>query len=194
MGYRYLPLLGRAQLAHELRNGRADFVGAVLLDEVQSADGGLGEVRPRADQVADAALDDGPWFGVNEQFGHITSGQPAAVVVDHRCDVGGLAVDWDVAGPGQRRPAGLTRVDERPPVAVHFFVAEPARDPCAQNLFDEDVLLQHHGLALRRPKALKHTAEIRRELRPTNRGDAGFHESDALYAVTMLVGPIEAEY
>src|ERR1700704_3301506 len=89
------------QRAHELRDGSADFVGAVLLDEVQSGDGGLGEVRPRADEVADAAPDDGAWFGVNEQFGHIAFGQPAAVVVDHRCDVRGLAVDGDVAWPGQ---------------------------------------------------------------------------------------------
>src|SRR6202008_4845090 len=126
------------------------------------------------------------WFGVNEQFGHIAFGQPAAVVVDHRCDVGRLAVNWDVAGPGQCRPAGLTRVDERLPVVVHFFVAELARHACTQNLFNEDVLLQPHGLALRRSKALKHAAEIRRELRPANWGDAGFHERDALYAATML--------
>ena len=153
--------LGRAQLVHELRDGSADFVGAVLLDEVQSGDGGLGEVRPRADEVADAAPDDGAWFGVDEQFGHSAFGQPAAVVVDHRYDVGGLAVDWDVAWPGQRRPAGFTWVDERLPVVVHFFVAELARHPCGQNLFDEDVLLQHHGLALRGSKALEHAAEIR---------------------------------
>src|SRR6185312_12944667 len=183
-----------AQHAHELRDGGADFVGAVLLDEVQSADGGLGEVGPRADEVADAAPDDGPWFGVDEQFGHLAFGQPAVVVVDHRGDVGGFAVDGDVAWPGQRRPAGLARFDERLPVVVHFFVAELARHSCGQNLFDEPVLLQHHGLALRRSKALKHAAEIRGELRPADWGDAGFHERDALDAVTMLVGPIEAEY
>src|ERR1700687_1278980 len=150
------PSAASARIARRQRRSRR----AVLLDEMHSTDGGLGEVRPGADEVADAAVDDGAWVGINEQFGHIAFGQPAAVVVDHRCDVGGLAVDWDVAWPGQRRPAGLPRVDERLPVVVHFFVAELARHPCGQNLFDEDVLLQHHGLALRRSKAPKHAAEI----------------------------------
>ena len=49
-------------------------------------------------------------------------------------------------------------------------------------------------VSLRRSKAPKHAAEIRGELRPANWGDAGFHERDAPYAVTMLVGPIEAEH
>ena len=60
-------------------------------------------------------------------------------------------------------------------------------------MLDEDVLLEHHGLALRRSKALKHVAEVRREIRPADWGDDGFHERDALHAVTMLVRPIEAE-
>ena len=50
------------------------------------------------------------------------------------------------------------------------------------------------GLALRGSKALKHTAEFSGKLRPANWGSAGFHERDALNAVAMLVGPIEAEY
>ena len=152
--------LGRARLPHELRDGNADLVGAVLLDEMHSTDGGLGQVRPGADEVADAAVDDGAWVGIDEQFGHIAFGQPAAVVVDHRRDVGGLAVDWDVAWSGQRWPAGFACVDERLPVVVHFFVAELALHPCGQHCLDEGVLLQHHLLAARRSEALKHAADV----------------------------------
>jgi hypothetical protein len=56
----------RAQLPHELRDGGIDLVGAVLVDEMDSADG---QVGPRADEVADAAVDDGA------RFGHIGLGQ-----------------------------------------------------------------------------------------------------------------------
>jgi hypothetical protein len=74
VGRRLCPSRGQgAPLPDELRYGCADFVGAVLMDEAHSADGGLAEVGPRADEVADAAMDDEPWFGVDEQLGHIAS-------------------------------------------------------------------------------------------------------------------------
>jgi hypothetical protein len=40
-------LLGRAQLPYELRDGNADFVGAVLLQEVHPTDRGLGRGTAR---------------------------------------------------------------------------------------------------------------------------------------------------
>jgi len=60
-----------------------------------------------------------PGSALTNNLGTSLFGQPAAVVVDHRGDVGGFAVDGDVAWPGQRR-AGATRpgVDERLPVVV----------------------------------------------------------------------------
>ena len=141
--------LGRARLPHELRDGNADLVGAVLLDEMHSTDGGLGQVRPGADEVADAAVDDGAWVGIDEQFGHIAFGQPAAVVVDHRRDVGGLAVDWDVAWSGQRWPAGFACFDERLPVVVHFLSLSwrciPAGSTASMKVFCSSTICSPRG-------------------------------------------------
>jgi hypothetical protein len=135
--------------SHELSDCCADFVGAVLLDEMHSADSGFGQVGPAADELADSAVDDGARLGVDEQFGHVAVGQPAAVVVDHRHDVGRLAVDREVAWLGQRRAAVFTWVGEWLPVVVHFFVAELAPYLCREDTLDEDVLLQHHSRAPR---------------------------------------------
>src|SRR6202023_1624654 len=118
--------LGRAQPAYEVRDRGADLVGTVLLDEMASGDGGFGQVRPGADELADTTADDGARFGIDEQLGHVAFGQPVAVALDHRDDVGRLAVDGHVARPGQRRPAVFTRVGERLPVVVHLVFAQRA--------------------------------------------------------------------
>src|SRR6202171_5057431 len=99
------PSAASARIARRQRRSRR----AVLLDEIHSTDGGLGEVRPGADEVADAAVDDGAWVGIDEQFGHIAFGQPAAVVVDHRRDVGGPGRDWGGSWRGHTWGAGLSR-------------------------------------------------------------------------------------
>src|SRR5262245_52071548 len=141
----------RTQRLDELRDRGADLVGAVLLDEVRPVDRGLGEVGPRPDERADpAALDDHPRRRVDEQLRHIAMAQPIAVVVDVRHDIGGLAVDGDIARPRQRRPPRLTRLQVRLAILVHLFVAELAQNTSGKYRFDEEILFEHHGLALRR--------------------------------------------
>src|SRR6476646_12068856 len=90
---------GQLRVADELRHGSADLVGTVLLDEMDSADGGLGQVGPGPDELEGAAVDDGARLGLDEQLGQIAFGQPPAVSLDDRDDLGRLAVDRDVAWP-----------------------------------------------------------------------------------------------
>jgi hypothetical protein len=78
--------------------------------------------------------------------------------------------------------------------SAHFLVAELALYLGGQDALDEDVLLQHYSLTCRGAKTLKHLTNLVGEFRPRHRGDDGFHERDALHAVAVLVGPVEAEY
>src|SRR5262245_32024278 len=141
----------RTQRLDELRDRAADLVGAVLLDEVRPVDRGLGEVGPRPDERADpAALDDHPRRRVDEQLRHIAVAQPIAVAGDVRHDIGGLAVDGAISRPRQPRRPRLPRFLDRLAIVVHLFVAELAQNTSGKYRFDEEILFEHHGLALRR--------------------------------------------
>ena len=64
----------------------------------------------------------------------------AAVVGHDRHDIGGFAVDRDLAGPRQGRSASFSRIGERAAVLVHLGVAQRAQDRTGQDPLDEHVL------------------------------------------------------
>jgi hypothetical protein len=68
---------------------------------------GFGQVRTSSRM---RPADERARFGIDERLGHIGLGEPPAVVLDHRDDVGGLSVDRDVARPRQRRAPVFTGV------------------------------------------------------------------------------------
>src|SRR5215472_7703776 len=79
-------------------------------------------------------------LGLQEQLGHAARREPL-VVGRHDGDyVGGLALDRDLPGPGQRRPSSLAGLGERPPVLRHLLGGEGAQDGLRQNLLDEKVV------------------------------------------------------
>src|SRR5262245_15232475 len=94
-----------AEPPEEPGDGAADLRRRVLLDEVASSHGGLLLLRPRATEIALGAREDGPGVGVDEELGDGAPGEPSRVLVHDRDDVGGLAVDRNLARPGERRAA-----------------------------------------------------------------------------------------
>src|ERR1044072_302975 len=89
---------GPGELAHRL----ADGVGRVFLDEVEAGNGDLGLVGPRTAELALPADEDGTRFGVDEQLRRrIAARQPFAVGLDVAHHIGRLALDGDLAGPGE---------------------------------------------------------------------------------------------
>ena len=72
---------------------------------------------------------------------------------------------------------------------MSFRIIAPGR-----NLLHEDVLLEHHLLAGRRPETLEHRLDRRRPVVPgRDRHDDRLHVGDALNGLAMPVGPVEAE-
>jgi hypothetical protein len=134
----------RTHRPHERRDGRADFVGAVLLDEMDTGHADFRLVGPGTDEVQGAAADERTGLAFDEQFGDIALRQPRAILLDGGDDVGGLALNRDVARPRQRRPAIFAGVAERFAVVVHLLVGERAPDGRRQDPLDEDVLVQRH--------------------------------------------------
>src|SRR5260370_16094003 len=77
---------------------------------------------------------------------------------------------------------------------IHFGVSELAHHRARQHPLDENVVAQNHVFAGRRTKAAERIQSEFREITPHQWYRNGFHISDALNAVTMLLRPIEAEH
>ena len=175
-------------------DGLPDLVRRILLDEVDARHRDLGLVRPAAAEVARGAdAGSAPGSAFTKSFGSGLVAEPRAVVVDDRDHVGGLALDRDLARPGERRPAALARLEEGPAVDGHLRVGQPAQDRARQHPLDEDVLLEHHRLAGGRAEALEDAARRLRPVRPGERADDRLHVGDAAHGVAVAVGPVEAE-
>ena len=150
----------------------------------------LGQVRTKSQG---ATADERTGLAFDEQFGDIALRQPRAVFLDGGDDVGGLALDRDVARPRQRRPAILAGVAERFAVVVHLLVGELALDrtraaPARRRRSAPTPLTRPRGA-----EALEDVAHGTGEVRPIDRHRDRLHVRDARHPVAVLVGPVEPE-
>ena len=107
-------------------------------------------------------------------------------------DVGRLAVDGDLPGPGQGRATSRS-ISERPAVLVHLLVAERPQDRRREDGLHEEVLFHDHFLAGVRSQPLEDAPCLLGPLVPGDRSDDGLHVGDARHPVTVAVGPVEPE-
>src|SRR5260370_38091897 len=94
-----------------IREGGADFVRRILLDKVQALDRDLALIRPFAAEVALTTGQDRARLGIDEELGHGASAEPLRVFAHDRNDVGGLAVNRNLARPRERRWARFAFFD-----------------------------------------------------------------------------------
>src|SRR5437764_10672935 len=105
----------------------SDLVRRVFLEEVDSPDGHLRLRRPGPAKTHQGIAAEGcTWLTLHKELGHLARRQPVRVGADDRRDVGGLAVDGDLARPGERGPPPLARLRERPAVGRHLLPGERA--------------------------------------------------------------------
>jgi hypothetical protein len=71
-----------------------------------------------------------PGSALMKSLGTGAGGEPIAVGRHDFGDVGGFAVDRDLAGPGQCGTPSLAALGEGPPVLGHFLVAQLTQRPC----------------------------------------------------------------
>src|SRR5262249_28019026 len=130
-----------AQRPHPAGDGPPDFVRRIFLDEMKPRDRHLGlRWQPAGELEIRAAGDEQTGLGPYEQLGHIARRQPVRVGGRDRSYVGGLALDGNLPGPGQRRPAPLARLGEWPSVFRHLLGREGAQDGLRQDLLDEKIV------------------------------------------------------
>src|SRR5438105_14127297 len=82
-------------------------------------DGYFGLVTPLSAELARRPGQDRTGLGIDEQLRDLVLRDPLGIGVDKRRDIRRLAVDRDLARPGQGRTAVVAR-PERPAVFLHF--------------------------------------------------------------------------
>src|SRR4051794_34709571 len=96
---------------------------------MQAGDGHLGLIGPRATELALRANEDGAGVGVDEELRDTSGrGEVVRVFADDLDDLGWLAFDRDLAGPGQGWSTFFTRAGERAPILIHLLVGQRALD------------------------------------------------------------------
>ena len=99
-----------------------------------------------------------PGSALMKSLGMSLAASQRGIVLDDGHDVGGLAVDGDLAGPAQGGAAVLAWGGEGAAVLGHLLLAELAQDRARQDALDEHVLGQDHVLAAGRAEALEGAA------------------------------------
>ena len=126
-------------------------------------------------------------FGRSDRASHARTGE--------RCR-GRRAVpgDRDLSRPRQRRSPGLARIQVGAAVHLHLRLAESAQHLGRQDLLDEQVLPEHHGLARSRPDGPEQRDRLRRPVVPRVDGrDEGLHVRDSPHRGVVSVRPVEPE-
>jgi hypothetical protein len=113
--------------SREIGNCATNFVGAVLLDEVDPLDRDLLLIWPCPAEIAGRTGQDRARFGIDEQLGDRTFGQPPAIVIDDGNDACRLTFDRQLARPAQGGAAVFTRRRESFPGVVRAFSAALTR-------------------------------------------------------------------
>src|SRR5215471_8371012 len=132
-----------AQLLHPTGDGLPDLVRRVFLDVMAPRDRHLGQCRQAADEGEILVVgEDRTGLNLEEQLGHIALRQPVRRGGHDLDHIGGLAIDGDLPGPGQRRPPSLAGLRERPPILRHLLGGKGAYDGPWQDLLDEEVVSQ----------------------------------------------------
>ena len=114
--------------------GVGDLLRCVFGQEVQAGDGHLALVGPGSALPAQRAGEQRAGVAVEEQLGDGGGGHPPRVGGDDGVDVGGVAVDRDLAWPGQHRPSGFAGLPVGGAVGGHLVVGEGASGACGQDL------------------------------------------------------------
>src|SRR5581483_11255567 len=105
----------------------------------------------------------------------------------------GVAVEWDLARPGERRAARFTGVAERLPVRVHLVRGQLAEDAAGQDALYEDVALEDELVAGGRAERLEDVAGRVGPLRPRERPDDRLHVAETANRRPVAVRPVESE-
>jgi hypothetical protein len=132
---------------HEEYENKSDLVRRIFLGEMDPRDRHLGlRWQPAGEVENRAAGANRTRFGLHEQLGHTARRQPFRVGSRDRNHVDGFALDGDLPGPRQRRPSPLAGIGKRPSVLCHLLDGEGAQDGLRQDLLDEEVVSQDHGV------------------------------------------------
>src|SRR6266446_6830679 len=94
-------------------------------------------------------------FCIDKKFGNSTLGQPPTTISGHSGYFRWLALDGNLAWPRERWATILTCVDEGSAIRCHLLVAQLAQYGSRQDALNEEILFQHHHLAVVATKSLE---------------------------------------
>src|SRR5262249_3928658 len=102
------------------------------------------------------------------------------------------AFNGNLARERESWTSSLARFSKRLPIVRHFLLGKFAQDGTRQNLLDEEIVLKDHLLAGLGTQALQSWPHVEPvPVVPALRYQDRFHVSDALYGLSMAVGPVE---
>src|SRR5262249_42783912 len=134
-------------------------------------------------------------FCIDEHFGNFARGQERRIILYNTDDACRFTFDRDVTGPAERGAAVFAGMLEGTAIFRHFVFREFALDSPRKHAFVEGVLLQHHGLAGRRPETSEYIPYLRAcvPVSPEHGGYNCLHIGNPLDAVRVLARPIKTE-
>src|SRR5216684_8319346 len=176
-----------------IREGGADLVRRILLDKVQTLDRDLALIRPFAAEVALAPGQDRARLRIDEELAHGASAEPLRVFVYDRDDVGGLAVDWNLPRPRERRAARFACFDVGLAINRHLGVGNFAHHRERQDALDEDVLLKDYFFARGTAHRLENSARPLLPVGPSKGSDDRLHVCDSLDRRLITIRPMKAQ-
>src|SRR5262249_4252365 len=112
----------------------------------------------------------------------------------HSDYIGRLAIDGNLTWSRQRWTTIFPWIGKWTTIGSPLIVAQSAQYRSRQELFNEDILLEHHCLTILAAKSLEDGSLILsvRPIRPGNGLNKRLHVGDALDALGVLARPIEA--
>src|SRR5262249_15925117 len=128
----------------------------------------------------------------NKKLWNTTLGQPPTAISGHSDYFGRLAFDGNLTWPRQGWTAIFACIGKWSAIGSHLILAQPAQDRSRQDVFDEQILLEHQRLAVLTAKSLEEGSHIFRPIRPGNGLNKRLHVGDTLDALGVLARPIEA--
>src|SRR5258708_38747626 len=99
-------------------------------------------------------------------------GERPTAMSGHSDYFGRLALDGNLTRPRQRWTTIFPYIGKWSTIGSHLIVAQPAQYRSRQEVFDEDILLQHHSLAILAAKSLEDGSLIL-SVRPTHFAEIG---------------------
>jgi hypothetical protein len=131
-------------------------------------------------------------LGGDEQFRYRARREPGPVVLDRRDNIRRLACNRQLTRPDKCREARLT-LPKRCSVGRHFLVGEFANDALRQNCLDEEILLEHHTLAVPRSERAKDRVAAVRKVLPEPWLNDGLHVGDGPHSRGVTSRPVKTQ-